>query len=153
MQSYAYYWSSSTYAGYTGSAWVVNMDYGDVDDSSKTSFYYVWPVRAGGLLAPSCQGTGPYRFGVRAIEEYGGYPNDHEGIPGVEVTLTGPGGCTDTAVTNAVGRARFQNLGPGTYTVTPTPGTPDPGCAFIPAGRTKTITTRNVNARFIGSCP
>ncbi len=143
-----FYWSSSTDANIFVFVWAVNMWDGDVITGPKVGNTYVWPVRA-----PSCLGTGPYRFGVRAIEEYGGYPNDHEGIPGVEVVLTGPGGCTDTMTTNARGRARFGNLAPGTYTVTPTPGTPDPGCAFAPAGRTKTITTRNVNARFIGSCP
>jgi hypothetical protein len=101
----------------------------------------------------SCLGTGAYRFGVRAIEERTEYPYDEEGIPGVEVVLTGPGGCTDTATTNAYGRVRFNNLAPGTYTATPTPGTPGAGCAYTPVSKTKTITTRPVNARFIGSCP
>ncbi len=95
----------------------------------------------------SCLGTGSFRFRVDVAF------SDQVPILGVAMTLTGPGGCTDTATTNARGRARFDNLGPGTYTVTPTPGTPDPGCAFTPASRTKTITTDDVNARFLGSCP
>lgn len=43
----SYYWSGSTYAGDTGLAWQVNMDYGRVYLGSKTSTYYVWPVRGG----------------------------------------------------------------------------------------------------------
>jgi hypothetical protein len=71
----------------------------------------------------------------------------------VEVVLTGPGGCTDTAMTDALGRARFPNLAPGTYTVTPTPGTPGAGCTYTPASQTKTITAWPVWAWFFGSCP
>ena len=41
------YWSSSTYAYFTGYAWVVNMNYGSVDAGDRTGTYYVWPVRAG----------------------------------------------------------------------------------------------------------
>jgi len=40
-----YYWSSSTYVVSTGSAWYVNLGYGDVDDVSKAANYCVWPVR------------------------------------------------------------------------------------------------------------
>lgn len=44
----AHYWSSTTYAGYTDYAWVVDLHYGFVYDFvSKVSYYYVWPVRAG----------------------------------------------------------------------------------------------------------
>ena len=42
-----YYWSSSTYSGYTASAWYVYMYDGYVNDVNKTYIYYVWPVRAG----------------------------------------------------------------------------------------------------------
>ena len=41
------YWSSSTYACITTSAWFVNMGDGRVDCYFKTAAYYVWPVRAG----------------------------------------------------------------------------------------------------------
>jgi len=46
------YWSSTSYQGYTDSAWYVNMGY---DDMSRTShklngYWYVWPVR--GEIAP-----------------------------------------------------------------------------------------------------
>jgi hypothetical protein len=43
-----YYWSSSTYGGYTTHAWGVGMDY--YDDrllTGKGFSYYVWPVRGG----------------------------------------------------------------------------------------------------------
>lgn len=45
----AYYWSSTTSAGYQAYAWLVHMNYGDVYDGSlnKTGSYYVWPVRGG----------------------------------------------------------------------------------------------------------
>jgi hypothetical protein len=41
------YWSSSSYAGYTGSAWTVYMSVGIVGIDGKGYFDYVWPVRAG----------------------------------------------------------------------------------------------------------
>jgi hypothetical protein len=42
-----FYWSSTTYALYTFYAWYVYMDYGYVGFDSKTSNFYVWPVRGG----------------------------------------------------------------------------------------------------------
>jgi hypothetical protein len=41
------YWSSTTYAGDTTSAWYVNMYYGIVNASNKANNDYVWPVRSG----------------------------------------------------------------------------------------------------------
>ncbi len=42
----SYYWSSTTYAGNTNSAWSVNLNLGDVFfDNKTTGSYYVWPVR------------------------------------------------------------------------------------------------------------
>ena len=46
VQSYGY-WSSTTYAGYTDSAWVVGMWGGGVGDDGKSYGFYVWPVRSG----------------------------------------------------------------------------------------------------------
>ena len=46
----SYYWSSTSGAGYTyyaDGAWVVSMWSGGMVSSSKTSYYYVWPVRSG----------------------------------------------------------------------------------------------------------
>jgi len=42
-----FYWSSSTYAGYTNYAWFVDVCTGYVSHDGKASSYYVWPVRGG----------------------------------------------------------------------------------------------------------
>jgi hypothetical protein len=42
-----YYWSSSTPAAITGSAWGVHLGYGHVGDDSKSNTSFVWPVRGG----------------------------------------------------------------------------------------------------------
>jgi len=41
------YWSSTTRSSTTEKAWFVHMSYGDVDSSSKSDAFYVWPVRGG----------------------------------------------------------------------------------------------------------
>jgi len=41
------YWSSSTHAEYTSTAWYVNLFYGNLYSDIKTYPYRVWPVRAG----------------------------------------------------------------------------------------------------------
>jgi len=41
------YWSSTTYAGYTDDAWVVNLVNGNVGHDYKNYNSYVWPVRGG----------------------------------------------------------------------------------------------------------
>ena len=47
VQSY-YYWTSTTYAGFTNTAWTVNLNNGDVNFIVKAAFTdYVWPVRGG----------------------------------------------------------------------------------------------------------
>ncbi|MBF0439764.1 MAG: DUF1566 domain-containing protein [Magnetococcales bacterium] len=43
----AKYWSSTTYASTTTSAWTVDFRYGYVSDYDKTGMYSVWPVRDG----------------------------------------------------------------------------------------------------------
>jgi len=43
----SYYWSSTTYAGYTSDAWYMYVGSGDVDYYDKASYAdYVWPVRS-----------------------------------------------------------------------------------------------------------
>jgi hypothetical protein len=41
------YWSSTTYANITSSAWFVGLNFGSVSDVNKSYAYYVWPVRGG----------------------------------------------------------------------------------------------------------
>ncbi|MBF0212887.1 MAG: DUF1566 domain-containing protein [Magnetococcales bacterium] len=41
------YWSSTTYAGSTSSAWNLSFNNGAVGTSTKTGINYVWPVRGG----------------------------------------------------------------------------------------------------------
>ena len=43
----AAYWSSSTYMGSLAYAWYVTLDNGRVVEDTKTTPYYVWPVRGG----------------------------------------------------------------------------------------------------------
>ena len=42
-----YYWSGTSYASLTGSAWGVYLYDGSVSGGSKASTLYVWPVRGG----------------------------------------------------------------------------------------------------------
>lgn len=42
-----FYWSSTTFAFYTGWAWAVDLGYSTVFDQGKTGDYSVWPVRGG----------------------------------------------------------------------------------------------------------
>jgi len=43
----SYYWSSTTYARYTGVAWCVNFGDGGVGCDGKSLSYYVRAVRGG----------------------------------------------------------------------------------------------------------
>ena len=43
----AYYWSSTTRADNSSSAWGLDLADGGTDGVAKTSVYYVWPVRGG----------------------------------------------------------------------------------------------------------
>jgi hypothetical protein len=42
-----YYWSATTHAFYTTSAWTVGLSYGNTSDSTKMDTEYVWAVRGG----------------------------------------------------------------------------------------------------------
>lgn len=46
VQSYIY-WSSTTYAGNSSSAWLMYLGDGGVGTGHEFSPYYVWPVRGG----------------------------------------------------------------------------------------------------------
>jgi hypothetical protein len=43
----SFYWSSTTPADYTGTAWDMDLINGAVANANKTVTYYVWPVRGG----------------------------------------------------------------------------------------------------------
>jgi hypothetical protein len=45
-----YYWSSTTYAGATNSAWFVNVSYGFAHHYFKAYDGYIWPVRDGQMI-------------------------------------------------------------------------------------------------------
>jgi hypothetical protein len=47
LQTSGYYWSSTTVAVSTASAWYVHMYSGDEYVNYKSNGYYVWPVRGG----------------------------------------------------------------------------------------------------------
>lgn len=40
------YWTSTTYAGGTGSAWCIDLTSGSIQPSAKSATLYVWPVRS-----------------------------------------------------------------------------------------------------------
>jgi len=42
-----HYWSSTTYAHTPDLAWIVGLDVGYINGTSKANVYYVWPVRGG----------------------------------------------------------------------------------------------------------
>jgi len=42
-----YYWSSTTNANNTDYAWNVNLNNGNVNNNTKVTTYYAWPVRGG----------------------------------------------------------------------------------------------------------
>lgn len=46
-QAADYYWSSTTNVNEAGTAWAVDMGYGNLHYFKKTNSHYVWPVRAG----------------------------------------------------------------------------------------------------------
>lgn len=90
-----------------------------------------------------CQGTGPHRLWGKVIRGAG------RPMRGVKLTLSGPDGCTDTTMTNALGKYAFKDLTNGTYTVTPRKA----GCTFTPPSREVTIAGADVKASFKGTCP
>ena len=69
-------------------------------------------------------------------------------IPNVTMKLSGPNNCTNTTTTNSNGSYSFRQLGPGTYTVSPS----KTGCTFIKAP-SKNVGSNLVIINFIGDCP
>ena len=89
------YWSSSSYANDTGSAWAVGMNGGSVGFGSKTSGNtYVWPIRAAkwsysALALPNTGQTISYASGDDGARQRG-VP-----APNIRFTTNGDGTVTD----------------------------------------------------------
>ncbi len=109
-------------------------------DPTNNAAAAVTTVNVGGI---SCLGTGS-----RALQGNVKTVNG-KGLSGVTMTLSGPGSCSDTAMTSNKGHYRFNQLGNGTYTVTPA----KVGCTFTPSSLTVTIAGSNAKANFVGTCP
>jgi hypothetical protein len=69
-----YYWSSTTYAGRTEGAWILNMWAGGVRVDSKTVDNYVWPVRS---IPPASQRAQLWRTG-QTTSYYSGDDGDQQ---------------------------------------------------------------------------
>ncbi|MBI5192349.1 MAG: choice-of-anchor D domain-containing protein [Nitrospirae bacterium] len=119
------YWSSTSYASYASSAWIVNMWNGYVD-SSYGSSPCVWPVRSGqiGPLVHSIIGT---------VTENG------TGLGSVTMTLSGAASATTT--TAGDGTYSFAGLADGSYTVTPSKA----AYSFNPASRNVAVAGADVS--------
>ncbi|KJU85376.1 hypothetical protein MBAV_002425 [Candidatus Magnetobacterium bavaricum] len=63
-----FYWSSTSYAVNTSSAWVVHMNVGTVYAYFKSYYGYVWPVR-----------SGHRPFGPSVVAEYGRFTDNGDG--------------------------------------------------------------------------
>jgi len=73
IQHYSY-WSSTTYAAYSGSAWDVIAFSGDINTDSKTQTNYVWPVRGityGSAPVPKTGQVLSYRTGDDGFYQMG----------------------------------------------------------------------------------
>ena len=68
-------------------------------------------------------------------------------VPGVTITLTRPGNTTSATTTDANGIYFFEDLAPGTYTVTPSGG----GFVYTPPSQTVVIDIENERADFTAS--
>ena len=101
-----YYWSSTSYADSSFYAWLVNMYYGYMSSSVKSSdaSYCVWPVRSGQV--------GPL---VHSI--IGQVTENSVGLSGITMTLSGAASATTTTASD--GTYSFADLADGSYTVTP----------------------------------
>lgn len=99
------YWSSSTYAYDTGSAWVVSMWMGTLDDAAKDdASCFVWPIRSGQSES----------FGNLVIPQTG-QTNCYD-TAGDEIVCTGTGQDGDIQAGVAWPNPRFTDNGNGTVT-------------------------------------
>ncbi|HZX48578.1 MAG TPA: DUF1566 domain-containing protein [Nitrospirota bacterium] len=125
-----FYWSSTSYAVNSSSAWFVVMWSGGTGNYDKSDIrgFYVWPVRSG-QVGPSVHSI------LGTVTENG------IGRGGVTMTLSGcASAVTDTAPD---GSYSFTNLTDGDCTVTPSLY----GYAFIPPSRLITVAGADVSGQ------
>ena len=94
--------------------------------------------------ADTCLGTGTSRIRGR-ITRAGG----RRGVPGIPLTLDGPGECTNLVTTGARGFFVFSTLGNGDYTLTPSQA----GCTFSPPSQDVMLAGQNARVHFVATCP
>ncbi|MGH8057483.1 MAG: YncE family protein, partial [Candidatus Entotheonellia bacterium] len=82
---------------------------------SPTAFGQFIGPSTGSTSATSCLGAGSSRLWGHVISRI-----PRRGVPDVTLTLSGPGGCSDTMSTDAVGSYQFSTLNEGRYTLRPT---------------------------------
>lgn len=126
-----------------------------VDPSDGCTFWYtneyytsqnngsiVWQTRIGKFSFPTCTSScvGIGSFSIKGSVK----PR----ISGVTLEISGPGGCTNTTITNVLGAYKFQNLAIGSYNVTPVKA----GCSFIPSSKTVKISDKNKTVNFNATC-
>ena len=96
--------------------------------------------------------------GIVFLEPTAGSPNfnptnpaaGESPLPGVTVTLSGPGG-TQSTVTDKTGAYSFSDLTPGVYSLTVTPPTGDTGDVAIASGSNGTASIGTISSITIGS--
>jgi hypothetical protein len=77
-------------------------------------------------------------------------PEARDGIPGVQLTLTGPQDCREMVTTKKpFGLYEVSHLPHGTYHVTPA----KEGCTFDPPTQTVELVRHRAQVDFIGRCP
>jgi len=112
VHGYNNYWSSTTYALYTNSAWIVPMWYGDVGVSNKSLFdVYVWPVRSGqggslgnlDISVIKSDSPDPVTVGNNLTYMIGVTNNGPDTATGVTLTDTLPAGVTYVSATSTQG--------------------------------------------------
>ncbi len=132
------YWSSTTPAFFTSTAWLVYFNYGLSGSDYKAGSDYVRCVRGG---SASNDGAGTtYSISGNVAD------SSNVAISGVTVTLTGAG--TSSATTDSSGNYSFTGLANGSYTITPS----KTGYTFNPSNKAVTISGANITGQnFVGS--
>jgi hypothetical protein len=158
-----WYWSGSSSADDTNSAWGVHMSDGIVDYGLKGTHLYVWPVRLGlfAALAISKSGTGS---GTVTADPgtivWNGYAGTANYVPGTVLTLTASenagsifsgwsGGCTGTGTCNVTMNgdtnitATFSSTSTGTPKISINPMSVNCGNIKVGSTSSKSVKVKN----------